>query len=126
MCDYTLNKKDDWNSSRLPRLIVEVRGELVEEGGKKGAKKRGAAIQKPIEGQVKKVRLQAQTQVPSTLPSTETSTPKPKPDKKVEAAPNNDPKTPEPPKPNPSQDIRFKTKEEPPANPTPKWVKLGP
>ena len=24
-CDYTLNRRDDWNCSRNPRLVVEVR-----------------------------------------------------------------------------------------------------
>ena len=41
-CQFTLNRKDDWNSSKLPRLVVEVRGEVVVEEGEKGAKRGGA------------------------------------------------------------------------------------
>ena len=54
VCDYTLNKKDDWNSSRLPRLIVEVRGELVEEGGRKGPRKGELPSKNPLKARLKR------------------------------------------------------------------------
>ena len=62
--DYTLNRRDDWNSARNPRLVVEVRGEIVQEEGEKGAKRGG---EQDTKGAQKKPRMGAK--VPNTLPS---------------------------------------------------------
>ena len=34
-CKFTLNRKDDWNACKSPRLVVEVSGVVVDEKGPK-------------------------------------------------------------------------------------------
>ena len=114
-CHYTLNRKDDWNSSKTQRLVVEVRGELMGEDGDKW-NKRGANKQNPREGHNKK--LQAETK-PNNLPIEETEAENKRPDQKV-VTPQNPPKylTPFPP-PTPTTEVKT-------SQANPKCVKLGP
>ena len=128
-CDYTLNRKDDWNSSKLPRLVVEIRGEVMVEEGGKGAKRGSRPKEPEMEVQGKRTRLQANN-MPDTLPSVKEETPEPETEIKEgetsEETPKKKPKPEQTPKQTPEvQEEEETKKKETEANPI-KWVKLGP